>query len=186
VTTTLQSPRIAPLSKGERTEDDERAIAKSAGADGSEYNIFTTAARHRALFPALLQLTTRILFRGDLSAREREILVLRTAARCSCAYEQKQHEALGEKVGVEPAVIAALRDTSGVASDFSDSDRQLVDAADELIATKMLSDETWAGLAARYSETQLIELIVIVGHYQTLAMFLNAVDVVPDEPGLTK
>jgi alkylhydroperoxidase family enzyme len=54
-------------------------------------------------------------------------------------------------------------------------------AVDELHETRTLSDETWAGLrAAGLSDTELIELPMLVGHYEMLAMTLNALRVTPD------
>ena len=47
----------------------------------------------------------------------------------------------------------------------------------------MLSDATWDELRPLYSDRELIELCMLVGHYEMLAMTLNTLRVQPDELG---
>ena len=54
-------------------------------------------------------------------------------------------------------------------------------AADELHDARELSDELWAQLSEQLSEVELIELCMLVGHYEMLAMTLNSLRVQPDE-----
>ena len=49
--------------------------------------------------------------------------------------------------------------------------------ADELIDGDRVSDATWRGLAQRWSEPELIELVVLAGFYRMTAGFLNSVGV---------
>jgi alkylhydroperoxidase family enzyme len=60
--------------------------------------------------------------------------------------------------------------------------RLLVRATDELHAHRVLSDETWAELRGQLSDAELIELCMLVGHYEMLAMTLNSLGVQPDPP----
>ena len=57
---------------------------------------------------------------------------------------------------------------------WSDFDRVLLRAADELHASRFVSHPTWAALAERYTEEQLVEVVLIVGNYTQLAMFQNS------------
>lgn len=38
----------------------------------------------------------------------------------------------------------------------------------------MISDATWASLAERYDERQLIELVIVIGQYQTIAYYQSS------------
>ena len=53
----------------------------------------------------------------------------------------------------------------------------LLTAADELHDQSRISDATWAALAARYDEKQLIELPILVGQYHLVAFALNSLGV---------
>ena len=68
-------------------------------------NIFATLARHGDLFRAWLPFGGFLLTRGVLTARERELLTLRTGFNCGSSYEWGQHVAIAEAVGVERAEV---------------------------------------------------------------------------------
>jgi alkylhydroperoxidase family enzyme len=64
---------------------------------------------------------------------------------------------------------------------WSPRQEAILRAVDELHATRTLGDAAWEGLcAAGLDQTQLIELPMLVGHYEMLAMTLNALRVEPD------
>jgi hypothetical protein len=48
----------------------------------------------------------------------------------------------------------------------------------------VITDATWAMLAADLRETELIELCFLVGHYEMLAMTLNSLGVRPEPSAL--
>ncbi len=46
-----------------------------------------------------------------------------------------------------------------------------------------IGDELWARLSAQLDEVRLIELCMLIGHYEMLAMTLNSLGVEPEHPG---
>ncbi len=46
---------------------------------------------------------------------------------------------------------------------------------------RRISDEVWAELRPHYTDEKLIELCLLVGHYEMLAMTLNSLEVEPDK-----
>ena len=59
----------------------------------------------------------------------------------------------------------------------------LLRAADALHADRTIGDDLWAALRAGCSDVELIELCLLVGHYEMLAMTINSLGIQPDEPG---
>ena len=57
------------------------------------------------------------------------------------------------------------------------SDDLLLRCADELHAAHQVSDETWADLRTHLSERDAIEVLMLVGAYEGLAMTLNGLGV---------
>jgi len=55
-----------------------------------------------------------------------------------------------------------------------------VHGVDELHRRRDITNRTWEGLQRHLSEVELIELCMLVGHYEMLAMTLNALRVQPD------
>jgi alkylhydroperoxidase family enzyme len=145
-------------------------------------NIFTTLARHSDLFQRWLPFAGKLLFDGTLSGRDRELLILRTAWNCRSPYEWGQHDPIGRSAGLTEAEIARVP-AGPDAPEWDPFDATLLRAADELHRAASISDQTWAALADRYDERQLIEVPMLVGHYHMVAFALNALGVELD-PGI--
>ena len=47
----------------------------------------------------------------------------------------------------------------------------------------MIEDDLWAALRAEHPDVELIELCLLVGHYEMLAMTINSLGIQPDELG---
>jgi 4-carboxymuconolactone decarboxylase len=131
-----------------------------------------TLARHEKLFETWDPFGNA-LFNGELPARDREILVLRTAWLTQCPAEWAYHVKPAERAGLTQADIEAIiegPDSSGL----DERDRTLVVVVDELRATSTLSQSTWELLSARYTTNQLIEVPMVAGHYLMIAYALNS------------
>jgi 4-carboxymuconolactone decarboxylase len=176
------SPRIEPLPPqewGELTEILEAIPAVGDFSLGSQ-NIFSTLARHPDLFRSWLPFGGYMLGGGTLPARDRELLILRTAVRCGSSYEWGQHVRIALRIGVEREAIDRVPIGAG-AEGWTEHERALLQAADELHDDSSLSDPTWAALAQRYDQRQLIETAFLVGQYHLVAFALNACQVALDE-----
>jgi alkylhydroperoxidase family enzyme len=167
--------RVPPLPPEDR---DERQAALVAQA-GAEYGVFTTLVRNPDVFADFLPFGGRLLRLSSLDGRERELLIMRTAFRCRARYEWAHHEHIGRRAGLSDDDLAAL---SSADVDARDPRRALLlRAADELVADRMLSDPTWADLAAAYPVPQIIEICLLVGEYAMLAGALNSLGVQIEE-----
>ena len=155
------------------------SVAGSVTAGRS--NVFTTLVRHPELFRAWTPLLEQLL-NGRLPARDRELLILRTGWNCSSEYEWGQHVVVGRRVGLTDEEIERVRDGPSAAG-WDDSASLLLHAADELHADADLSEQTWTELADLYDEQQLIEILVVVGHYHMVAMVLKSLQIERD-PGI--
>jgi alkylhydroperoxidase family enzyme len=116
---------------------------------------------------------------GRLPRPDTELIILRTAHNCRSEYEWQAHQQLARAAGITPSQIEQVR--LGVTGESFSADQQLLlRATDELHADRTLSDATWAQLSACYDDARMIELCMLVGHYEMLAMTLNALGVQPD------
>ena len=156
-------------------------LARAAGAvtGGEAPNVFTTLARHRRLFRRWLRFASALMPGGVLPRAETELLILRVAHNCGCEYEWGHHERLGVQAGLETEDVERVRHGPGAAG-WSRRQELLLRAADELHAERTISDSLWAELRPLYLDRELIELCMLVGHYEMLAMTLNALAVQPD------
>lgn len=138
-------------------------------------NIFRTLARNDDLSTAFLKLGGHLLRAGVLPAREREIVILRVGWRAGSEYEFGQHTTIGQAAGLTPTEVDRLADCADGA--WAPADQSLVTMVDELCDDDIVSDETWAALQQRWSEPELLELLVLTGFYRLVSGMLNSAGV---------
>ena len=173
-----KTARITPLPESEQDEQ-QREMLTAVALPAS--NIFATFVRHPGLFRKWMPFGGKLLS-GKLPARERELLILRTGWNCLSEYEWGQHVIIGRAAGLTDDEIHRVQ--AGPDDPAWDaSDATLLRAADELHADACLTDATWAALADRYDEKQLIEVPMLVGQYHLVAFTLNSLGV-QREPGV--
>jgi len=176
----MTGPRIAPLPADER-DPRTQELLDGMGLGGDDLNLFTTLARHPRLLKRWSAFGGLLLFRGTLGDRDREVLILRTAANTGAHYEWGHHTVIAERAGLDAAEVRALADPAPEPAGLREADLLLVRAADELHRDNVLGDDTWAHLAERYDEQQLIELCMVVGQYHLVAFTLRSLGVEPEE-----
>ena len=175
----MSKPRIEPAA--EPAPEAVEVLEKSPAIDGRPLNIFGTLAHHPLLLKRYNALGGVFLRFGLLPARERELVILRTAWSTGSDYEFGQHTRLGLTAGLSAEEIArvARAGTEG----WSGDDAALLETVADLHESDRVSDPTWAKLARRWSEAELVELLVLVGFYRMTAGFLNSAGV-EREPGV--
>jgi alkylhydroperoxidase family enzyme len=176
----VTEPRIPPGTArdiGRLNAAIARAIGVATG--GRPPNVFTTLARHRRLFRRWLLFAGALMPGGKLPRADTELVILRVAHNCDSDYERAHHERLGRRAGLGTEDIQRVRHGPD-APGWPPRRRLLLRAADELHAQRTIPDALWEQLRAELSDVELIELCMLVGHYEMLAMTLNALRVQPD------
>lgn len=168
----LRIPALAP----DEMDEEQRELLE--GVPG--LNIFTTLVRHPGLYRRWAPFAGKLLRGSKLSARDRELVILRTAFRCGSEYEWGQHVAIGREAGLTDEEMRNI--AAGPDAGWSAHDAAKLRAVDELRDDHRISDATWTTLAATYDEEQLIELPMLSGHYAMLAGALSSFGVQPDGP----
>jgi alkylhydroperoxidase family enzyme len=137
-------------------------------------------ARYPALAHAFNTFNGHVLFATTLSARQREMLILRVAAVRHAAYEWKQHVVLAADAGLTPDEVARIAQGPG-AAEWSPLERAVIGAVDELLSDAKVTDETWEVLAGGFEAEQLMDLVFTVGAYDLLAMAFRSFGVPLDD-----
>jgi len=176
-------PRIAPATPPHPPETAAHLAAlMPKGWTGPALALFRLWARHLPMAEALRGVGRYVLAHGTLDARDRELLILRTTARCGAEYEWGVHAVFfPPRVGLDAATVAAT--CTGAAGDraFTKRDALLVALADALHDTSTVPDALWSALAAHWDETQLLEMLLVCGFYHLVSFTANATRL-PNEP----
>ena len=174
----LAAPRIAPLEPDDWAPELRQAIlgnrpAEMGPDDAPVFNIFKTLANHPRLAQAFAAWGGQVLFRSTLDARTREMAILRVGWRARATYEWHHHVAIGrDHAGMTPADFDKCKAGPVAGSDADDD--VLLCAVDELMDDHCISAATWAALATRFSQQQLMDLVFAVGQYTMVSMALNS------------
>ena len=171
------TPRIAPAPTGS-LRPLARLVAEIAGriTGTGPTNIFTTLGQDPRLFRVWLRYSAQLMPFGRLPRRDTELVILRVAWQCRCAYEWHHHVPLGLRVGLTPDEVAGVA-ASSPAEGFSLRQQALLAAGDELLAQRALSDSTWSAVQAALGTREVIELCLLIGNYQGLAATIGGLGI---------
>jgi alkylhydroperoxidase family enzyme len=188
VAATPEPPRLTPLAPREWPDAMREASAplRPPNSDAERkdrpkgLNVLGMLAWYPELAGAFNTLNGHVLYASTLTPRQRELLALRLAAVRDSRYVWAQHVARAEDSGIdmdEVARVAAGPDAPG----WSDLERALLRAVDELLADGRIGSETWSVLAGEFDVQALMDVVFTVGAYDILAMALLTFDVPLDD-----
>lgn len=176
--------RIAPVPARSKADvDAELERWMPPGSPIEPLGLFRTLVRNLPLAQAMRPLGSHLLSRrSTIPLRAREIAIDRVCARLGCEYEWGVHAAIfGASAGLDDdalrATVRGKRDDPA----WSAEDALIVGLVDSLIDTHGVPDDLWSVLAERFSDEQLLALVVLVGWYHAIAFVLNAVRVEREE-----
>src|SRR4051812_17226283 len=156
----LHTARIAPLSDSELSEEQKAACANLVSDGRPLLNIFRTLVRAPRALTGFLAWGSYILSKkSDLPPREREIVILRTGFLCRSGYEWTQHVRIGKGVGLTDVEIEAIK-AGASAANWSEADRALIRATDDLHSDFFVSEAAWTELARHFSQKQCMDLVM--------------------------
>jgi alkylhydroperoxidase family enzyme len=137
------------------------------------HHFYGTLAHTPDAFAAFLDLGTELSTGTALDPRSRELVILRVGWLLGGPYVWGEHVIIGRREGLSPDEIERV--IQGSAADgWSDKERALLKAVEELNADAMIADATWTELARYFHERQLVELPMLVGHYFQTIFVQNA------------
>ena len=156
------------------------AAARVEPVDGPGLRVSRTFQRHPAMADAWNENPGYVMSpeRSALTPHDRELLILRTGWNAQSVYEWAKHVGSVGRArdhGLDPHWIAQGHDAAG----WNDTERALIDAANEMFRDTTVSDETWTALAERYDEHQMMSIVATAARYRKVSMILNALGVQP-------
>ena len=119
-------------------------------------------------------LSGRVHSASRLSARIRELVVLRVAAMLGSDFQWTQHAPTARREGVSEAQLGALR--SGDLAAFEGADRAAVAFA-EAVEARRVDDTAWAAARAHFTEGELSDMAMLAGFYGLACRYVLALDI---------
>lgn len=141
-------------------------------------NIFKALAHAPQVLKGFSDLGGRLLYRGLLPARTRELVILRVGALLGSDYEWGQHVVIGRREGLSDDEIRGVRD--GELGGLSASEAAAVRYG-EAVEARAVDDQVWSETTAHFSDAEMVELTVLAGFYGLVSRSLIALDVQLDQ-----
>jgi alkylhydroperoxidase family enzyme len=168
------TPRIAPLPESQWSESmrEAQAVFESTGMR----NLAATYANRPEVAEASLPHLAYLWTESVLPPRDRALLSLRTAWLTNSEYLWAHRAGLALREGLsEGDLVRVARGPD--AGGWSEFDRLLLLAADEMHIDSFISDATWDGLSERYDTAQMIDTIDTAGALTMHAGAANSIGV---------
>jgi alkylhydroperoxidase family enzyme len=145
-------------------------------------SLFVTLARDPRLFRRFQG--GALLDKGNLTLRQREVVIDRVTALSGSEYEWGVHVAFfAQKAGLDAAMVESLVNGGPDDPCWSLEDRLLIRACDQLHAGSDIDDTLWAEMSASFSEMALVEVLMLAGFYRTVSYLTNALRLPPESYG---
>ena len=137
--------------------------------DGNFQGPFNAMLHYPAIGLPLQDLGAMLRFRGLLSPRARELVILTTAAAWESEFEWSAHVRIGKHIGLTDDEIAAVRVSGPLALDDPE-EQAAVDAARAITTRGDLDDDEYVRAQDALGDRMLIEVLTLVGYYALLAL----------------
>lgn len=149
----------------------QRVIADRALAGRGTIGIFNIQLRSPELSEAM-----RGIFGGRteplLSNRQNELAILLTGRFWGTQYEWAVHHRVAAQAGISEDTISAIREGRRPAM-LQKDETAIYDFVTELLDTRQVSDIYFYDAKEQLGEKRIVDLIALVGFYQTVSMMMN-------------
>ena len=163
--------RLPQVQPEDMTEPMREFLAKWTGGifqNADKNPVLLTFAHHPKLADLFSQFNIHLLSSNTLPVKQRQIAIMRTAWICKATYMWSSHLRTSTRSGLTPDIFMPIQVG---ASDpyFTDFERVVIRATEELVQDKIVSEESWRALMAEWSNQQMLDFLFTVGAYVTIA-----------------
>jgi AhpD family alkylhydroperoxidase len=152
-------------------------LARPYYADGDPGPIVAALAQVPELLVVTMPFLGTVLGPSALSARTKELVILRTSARAGCRYCVESHTVVARDVGLSVAEARALRGEAAVDSAFRDqADRAVLDWCDAIVGTGPVDPAARVRLLSFFAEHEVVELTLLAASTLLLNRFCTALE----------
>ena len=145
-----------------------------------DLNLFRMAAHAETAFIPWLRLGGALLGSLSLDGIHRELAILQVANLIGAEYEWVQHVAIGREVGVTDEQIEAIASGDLDSAAFDETERALLRFTKRAIARD--TGDAFDELSAHFEPRKIVELLMVIGHYASIAYLIEATGVELDKP----
>jgi alkylhydroperoxidase family enzyme len=145
-------------------------------------NVFRMMANAETAFRPWLAFGGALLSSLELDARLRELAILRVARLSGAEYEWVQHAPIALAEGSSREQVDAVDRYELDHESLADVDRAVLRFTTSVVEDVRASDETFAVVREHLSPREVVELLLVIGQYMTVARVARTADIELDGP----
>jgi 4-carboxymuconolactone decarboxylase len=149
---------------------------------GTPLSLLGMVAHAESAFDPWLKYSSALLRRLELDPLLRELAILQVAHLADSPYEWVQHTVIARAVGATDAQIAAVEGDRESDPSLTDEQALLLRFSRDVIVEGSASEQDVARLAERLGPRQVVELLLVIGHYLAIARLIATTGLEPDPP----
>lgn len=173
-------PARMPQLRPDQCDDDVRAfLGRWTGGifKNADVNpVLLTFAHHPQLADVFSQFNIHLLSTSTLPVKQRQIAIMRTAWLCKAVYMWSSHLRTSISCGLAPDFFHPVQ-VGAEDPYFTDFERTIVRATDELVNDRKIGDANWRALAAEWNDRQMLDFLFTVGCYVTTAGVMRSIGI---------
>ena len=170
----LRGDRFKPLKWDEMTPAQKTMVehlfaGPRAGANGP----FNVLLRSPEMGDIAQQFGAAMRFKSSIPPKLNEMAIIITARHWTSQYEWQAHHRAALDAGLSPAIADAIAQGQRPAG-MQPDEAAVYNFCSEMLTTKQVSDATFKAARDAFGERGVVDLIGVMGWYQTVSMLLNA------------
>ncbi|MCW2630123.1 hypothetical protein [Mycobacterium sp.] len=118
----------------------------------------------------------------DLTARNREILILSVAAHVHCEYEYEQHIPISQDAGVDATLREAIWTGKLASEELSSQEHGLIEFVRDVLLSHSVSEPTMAAIRSHFSAREIVEILQLIGVYWGFGRLCTVLDIEIETP----
>ena len=168
--------RLPYLDREDLSESDRDIFDDMMERFGRIHNLHRVIAYSPELLRALIQWGEAIRRCTRIDPKWRELAIVTVARLTQCHYESVHHEGIAKRVGVRPEQLEQLEawENNPV---FSDLEQAVIRYATEATQHVRVSDAAFDALRNFLDAEQLVQLVLIVAHYNLASRMLLPLEI---------
>ena len=170
----MRLPAIAPGTRPELAEIEAR-IRAERGRISPLYQVLLNSP---AVAHGWEQMLSAVRNRSSLSARLKELIILRVAVINRAPYEFEAHAPLALAAGVSQATLAAIQQAV-IPQDagLSTTERDVLALADAMTRDIAVSDAIYQAVSAQFSDQNMLDIVATIAAYNMVSRLLEALQI---------
>ncbi|HEY6487622.1 MAG: carboxymuconolactone decarboxylase family protein [Terracidiphilus sp.] len=175
--------RISRLDRSQVASDLAALFDKAFAQRGNVPNMFRVMAHRPEIFSTMQAHFGAVLNTGTVSAKLKELIIVRTSQVNETPYCLASHTILARGLGWTDDQLTHLAEWPN-RSDFTAAEKAALRLAEAVTGNaRRVTDQQFAELRSFYSEGEIVELLCAIGLFNYFNRFNNALAMEPTKPG---